>query len=99
RDLIVTGVQTCALPIFEPGLVIPMSHGNACDKPLDAGHLGAVELRVFQVNVVHDLCNRHEAPVVEAEARHEDLEGAEVAVVGERSEEHTSELQSRSDLV
>src|SRR5439155_13610598 len=75
-------------PPLEAGFVIPMAHGDARDQPVDAGRLGAVELRVLEVNVVHDLRNRHEGAVVEAEARHEDLKGAEVAVVRELSFKH-----------
>src|SRR5437667_511075 len=75
-------------PTLEAGFVVPMAHGDACDQPIDAGHLGAVELRVLQVNVVHDFRNRHEGAVVEAEARHKDLKSAEVAVVRELSFKH-----------
>src|SRR5437867_4187761 len=75
-------------PTLQPGLIIPMAHGDARDQPVDAKRLGAVELRVLEVNVMHDLRNRHEGAVVEAEARHEDLKGAEVAVVRELRIKH-----------
>src|SRR2546422_4405483 len=75
-------------PTREPGLVIPVAHGDARDQPVDAGRLGTVELRVLEVNVVHDLPNRHEGAVVESEARHEDLKSAEVAFVRELSLKH-----------
>src|SRR5262249_61433517 len=39
-------------------------------------------------DVVHDLRNRHECSVVETEARHEHLEGAEVTLVPELGLEH-----------
>src|SRR3989440_8995097 len=66
RDLIVTGVQTCALPIFEWVLL----------------------QRAYKVPQMHQsyshLLARHRRAHV---------------VVKARSEEHTSELQSRSDLI
>src|SRR6266496_5914346 len=64
RDLYVTGVQTCALPILPAALVVPV-HELALDRGVDlVGVTKASKLRW-----------------------------------GRRSEEHTSELQSRRDLV
>src|SRR5947209_11370353 len=79
RDIGVTGVQTCALPIF--------GHRVVGEDVVvgDEDHLGAVP----DFGVL-------------AEVLLEDAEGAGAAdVVGHehRSEEHTSELQSRQYLV
>src|SRR2546430_13653039 len=59
RDLTVTGVQTCALPIFQPRLTCP-----------------------------RDGSQRFLAPSQDS-----------ILTAAERSEEHTSELQSQSNLV
>src|SRR5262245_4388840 len=75
-------------PTLEAGFVIPLAHGDARDQPVDAGRLGTIELRVLQIDVVHDLRNWHECPVVETEARDEHLEGAEIALVRELGLEH-----------
>src|SRR5260221_4567259 len=73
RDHCVTGVQTCALPIF-------IVHGGVAARD----RLELVE------EVQHDFAQRH-------------LIGehhlAAVVLHVDRSEEHTSELQSHSDLV
>src|SRR2546430_5330108 len=75
RDLTVTGVQTCALPIYGATLVrIPV------------GGLGGVD------QLVRDLPSHHRVRPDGA------LEVGDRAV-RERSEEHTSELQSQSNLV
>src|SRR5690349_23756296 len=67
RYLYVTGVQTCALPIFEDlALLVADVHEHA-----------------FRVAELVDRVDR----------------AAEVARARMRSEEHTSELQSRRDLV
>src|SRR2546430_4161895 len=70
RDLTVTGVQTCALPIF------------SCARIADE-HRAAAERR----HVHRHVMARHVAFVL---AEEHDLA---------RSEEHTSELQSQSNLV
>src|SRR5438876_12158888 len=75
-------------PALQPGLVIPMPHGDTRDQSVDAGSLGTIELRILQIDVVHDLRDREEAAVVETQAQHEDLEGAEVALVRELGLEH-----------
>src|SRR2546421_9463362 len=66
RDLIVTGVQTCALPIFA---LQTERHVQPLGEPLVRNRVGPLERD-----------GRQRARLV-------------------RSEEHTSELQSRSDLV
>src|SRR2546430_13049274 len=73
RDLTVTGVQTCALPICVDGLVDPQ-----------------------QVRSGHDQADQGQKPTPEDDGR------ADQAVQRQqpgRSEEHTSELQSQSNLV
>src|SRR3712207_8751132 len=79
RDIGVTGVQTCALPIFE-GEVVEALPNAMFRVQLDNGHevLGHVagKMRRFRIRI---------------------LPGDRVRV--ERSEEHTSELQSRQYLV
>src|SRR5699024_12214566 len=77
RDRNVTGVQTCALPIFQL----------------------SPEMKKALVSCMHDLKKqRVEGNYVPAQNLHMTL-----AFIGEyndpRSEEHTSELQSRFDLV
>src|SRR5919198_773102 len=80
-------------PALEPGLVIAMPHGDTRDQSVDASRLGTIKLRVLQIDVVHDLRNRHEGAIVETQPRHENLEGAEVALVRELGLEHVeSEL-------
>src|SRR2546430_7356477 len=75
RDLTVTGVQTCALPIF---------HHEAIQLGLRQ-RVGALELHGI-------LRGEH------GEGRGQRVPGA-VHRDGARSEEHTSELQSQSNLV
>src|SRR5262245_27644187 len=86
-------------PALEARLVVPMAHGNPGDQPIDARCLGTIELRVLQVDVVHDLRNRHEGTIVETEARHEDLEGAEVAFMRELRLKHVKAEFLRVRLV
>src|SRR3989440_8598328 len=83
RDLIVTGVQTCALPI---SAISPLAHGAV-----------AQGLELHKTNV------RRSDPSARGQAM--DRQG-QLFSPGRRpgrrygrSEEHTSELQSRSDLV
>src|SRR3712207_8419461 len=78
----------------------------------EAGRLGGVEAAVVEVGLVDDLADPPEHGVVEAVHAQHRLEGAVAAHVaerraahverrgvGRRSEEHTSELQSRQYLV
>src|SRR5690349_23762119 len=80
RDLYVTGVQTCALPICLEEHAVRRPHrlvveGDPEDLPVRPGE---AEL---------DGVERHLGP------------GLQALDVEKRSEEHTSELQSRRDLV
>src|SRR2546430_12452939 len=76
RDLTVTGVQTCALPIF----------------PADAPGIRGVQ-------VGEQLGEGALARAVLADQRHDPSRLDRQGHVLERSEEHTSELQSQSNLV
>src|SRR5436190_1290052 len=75
-------------PTLEPGLVIPVAHGDARDQPVDAGRLGATELPVFQIDVVDDLGDGTHRRIVYPEPGEQDLEGAEIALVRELGLEH-----------
>src|SRR5207247_331753 len=68
-------------PTLEPGLVIPVAHGDARDQPVDAGRLGATELPVFQIDVVDDLGDGTHCRIVYREPGEQDLEGAGIALV------------------
>src|SRR5688572_32481983 len=76
RDLTVTGVQTCALPI--------------CAEPAER-HCGEHE---EQDRAAHVPRGR-----VEVEPEEHAAEGGEAGAERPRSEEHTSELQSQSNIV
>src|SRR5206468_6023959 len=84
RDLIVTGVQTCALPISAKSLASNTST-----------YLGRVQsyLRYLPQgrNREHPIANDLVIQFRESQITK--------ITYGKRSEEHTSELQSRSDLV
>src|SRR2546430_9588929 len=82
RDLTVTGVQTCALPISGAAaqLVVDAPALVALGGD-DAQAAGGLDLLVQALPLVLQL-----------------LDAARLLVVG-RSEEHTSELQSQSNLV
>src|SRR2546421_5097928 len=84
RDLIVTGVQTCALPIYQDGV------GDDGDAPIDERMLEHLADEVLVPRVVG--MHRHRGVA-------EHGLGPCGAHDDRRSEEHTSELQSRSDLV
>src|SRR2546421_2222867 len=83
RDLIVTGVQTCALPIDRKSTRLNSSHKQKTATRSDRDWSS-------------DVCSsdRSEEHTSELQSR-SDL----VCRLLLRSEEHTSELQSRSDLV
>src|SRR2546427_4585084 len=73
RDLTVTGVQTCALPIFLTGHHRPASERvRSRAKPSRRGGI-----------------RRHNRAI----------EAGDLQIILQRSEEHTSELQSQSNLV
>src|SRR2546430_12379874 len=76
RDLTVTGVQTCALPISRPSAPVAPRRARRRPAPVrsNAGALAAEQPELAGRD--HD---HHERPA--------------------RSEEHTSELQSQSNLV
>src|SRR5206468_7077941 len=93
RDLIVTGVQTCALPIFEDLLAVlveplvaevdvRVDHGPADPRPSTSVSLGTA-------------CRRASSSIRQNAFASLICPG----LVQSRSEEHTSELQSRSELV
>src|SRR5206468_7289965 len=98
-DLIVTGVQTCALPIL-PFSLLSFSYLHDLDARF---HHALIDERG---PVRHDLL-RLRTPAREpgdagwsVQNQGCDLarEALHRGLVGRRSEEHTSELQSRSDL-
>src|SRR2546421_7820324 len=80
RDLIVTGVQTCALPI---------SAGGSRSGPLAR--------RLLRLRPLFR--PRHYSHPGAGRGRRLSSLRAGIAALAMRSEEHTSELQSRSDLV
>src|SRR5690606_39722129 len=85
RDFHVTGVQTCALPIFHRrSLVIIFS--DMFDSGEDTDEL----FKALQ----HLKHNKHEVIVF-----HVLDKATELSFEFQRSEEHTSELQSRENLV
>src|SRR5215218_5532410 len=63
--------------------VVPGRGADAGDQGPDALGLGAGELAVLEVDVVHDLGDRAQRRLAEAQAREQHLEGAAVALVGE----------------
>src|SRR5206468_8852510 len=99
RDLIVTGVQTCALPIYP-------AHPRERDRSTVGGEPRDREpttLRLDELSVGGVVGSRRDREHGDAKAGIE-LERTLLPDRAEdpqvvRSEEHTSELQSRSDLV
>src|SRR2546422_8387671 len=61
RDVAVTGVQTCALPISSPGLA-PSAHSTACPSPGNPARRSAPENRA-------SICSRSEERRVGKECR------------------------------
>src|SRR5690606_39633818 len=99
RDFHVTGVQTCALPISLPlnlhGLKGPELFGSVymSRDRLTAWRAGTpdpIRWVVVSPDGIQDWARAGEVSATEAPFRITD---------GERSEEHTSELQSRENLV
>src|SRR5690349_23618207 len=86
RDLYVTGVQTCALPIFIPSV-------GTAGQP--AQHVFGAEDRQSETLECAVERRRDHEP---ARADHLGTTADEKGKIS-RSEEHTSELQSRRDLV
>src|SRR2546429_2348788 len=86
RDVAVTGVQTCALPIWPPGLRLGLLSEAVGPAPLTplVGRGGAH-------HIYGRFLRKHHTERTEP--------GAARKVLARRSEEHTSELQSRLHLV
>src|SRR5206468_8049564 len=99
RGLIVTGVQTCALPILEEAEELDLrrrrhvadlvQEQRPADGELELALLRRRRAREGALLVAEELALEH--ALRESRAVHGDERA--------RSEEHTSELQSRSDLV
>src|SRR5438093_6814960 len=58
-----------------------MSEADASDEMVDPGRLRQLELRVLEIDVVHDLGDRPERGIMEAEPLDENLERAAVSLV------------------
>src|SRR6059036_2987508 len=58
-----------------------MSEPDAGDEMVDPGRLRQLELRVLEIDVMHDLGDRPERGIREAEPLDENLEGAAVALM------------------
>src|SRR5256886_13312235 len=84
RDLTVTGVQTCALPIW-----------YSASPPRTAVTIMSIESSSSGREGFHD----HRRPLAASDAGGTQAETLPPAPQGVRSEEHTSELQSQSNLV
>src|SRR5690606_40072823 len=87
RDFHVTGVQTCALPIFTTGALV--EHAL---QQLYGEETGDAVPREVLVPALPD-------PVEPVQEWLTGRRGANVSLRVPRSEEHTSELQSRENLV
>src|SRR5206468_9840532 len=99
RCLIVTGVQTCALPISAVAALGYLRHERIAARAAPC----RMEKRVKVIGIP---CAQEKQPPRRIRRRPEDLKrrqshqpGPVPKCKGKRSEEHTSELQSRSDLV
>src|SRR5688572_32224110 len=86
RDLTVTGVQTCALPIFSLAVLGMISTANAAT----IGQYEQTPTGIPELQIRYD----HGAGTLTAVNGATGDEGGDI-----RSEEHTSELQSQSNLV
>src|SRR6266496_4853961 len=84
RDLYVTGVQTCALPIWATHVTDRDGHREFPAFGLREAPRGHPLTDQIQLRLAHRAFQPQQQPVV---------------VETRRSEEHTSELQSRRDLV
>src|SRR3989440_4642109 len=85
RDLIVTGVQTCALPILIVGGLTRVYEINRNFRNEGISTIHNPEFTMLEFYMAY--------------ADYTDLIPLTEELIVERSEEHTSELQSRSDLV
>src|SRR3712207_6871783 len=122
RDIGVTGVQTCALPILRASMAIPevftpvrkdsmvlVDGGMVNNYPVDVAKAMGADIvigvdvqkdlkRVSELNSASDILGQIIDLACQANHdRHVDLTDAYIQV--DRSEEHTSELQSRQYLV
>src|SRR2546422_4889560 len=86
RDVAVTGVQTCALPIFSPE---PPLDCDVVFSSLPSDVAGSVETRFARAGY----------RVVTNSSPHRMDDAVPLLIPEVRSEEHTSELQSRLHLV
>src|SRR2546430_10027443 len=98
RDLTVTGVQTCALPIsLGPPVCPPVNLHAHLDSPnINMISCGA-QATVPIVHAVSSVVPVPYAEIVASVASRSAGPGTR-ANIDERSEEHTSELQSQSNL-
>src|SRR2546427_6841877 len=84
RDLTVTGVQTCALPICWRRGVVGNIYKGKVQRVMPGMQAAFVEVGLERAAFLHANDVVRPAPVASADTR---------------SEEHTSELQSQSNLV
>src|SRR3989440_2946721 len=93
RDLIVTGVQTCALPISLREVLPALRHPEVLRFFVLSSHYrGPINYSLEQLEQADAALGRLYTAL-------RDLPAVAPAPADARSEEHTSELQSRSDLV
>src|SRR2546427_3194522 len=94
RDLTVTGVQTCALPIWFPSVLVRRVYAVQAAQQAGPGQACALALGDL-ARLVDRIGNDvlRDARELAAARLRQDLDAAG------RSEEHTSELQSQSNLV
>src|SRR3546814_1867430 len=113
RCALVTGVQTCALPIcslrdvgskainlLASGVLLSHPHDTQCglkafraDVAKAIFSLSRVDRFAFDIKILH-LVERHELTLADVPVRLASSDRSTVKVVRDRSEEHTSELQS-----
>src|SRR2546430_8521704 len=100
RDLTVTGVQTCALPIFRPAALVFSKLDVWPELTLAAAQRG-VKLGLISATVAPHSSRLRWPARGWAEPAYRALEriGTISEEDGRRSEEHTSEPQSQSNLV
>src|SRR5699024_12136472 len=94
RDRNVTGVQTCALPIFR--LFTYLAEVRYRELPLPLLLVGRYQPR-FANGRIHGAGDK--AGIPGCREIHTCIQIIKTLLVDGRSEEHTSELQSRFDLV
>src|SRR5690606_40419226 len=89
RDFHVTGVQTCALPIFDPDILI-------IDEALSVGDKAFAEKSLAKMK---EFKERGKTMIFVSHSLSQMKQFCDKILWLERSEEHTSELQSRENLV